>query len=222
MKKMIIVILIIFVSSNVFGTSQLTDLLIYKKDTFSIDAFPLKHFLNEHYKISEDFESNNCITTACRRGYQGIWKIEGDKLYLTEILDCCYSKFYRISDDVIDNLKNEFSSNELENIKLLKDKNYRENRFLDLLKKAIGEDNFEHKKDIVLKETLRPRSKIDLKKYFSNFDEDGKVYASWYTGELNILKGIHSEKTIYLNKEDTIILTFKKGKLIDKRLGKEK
>jgi hypothetical protein len=33
-----------------------------------------------------------CVSSACWRGYIGVWKIIDDKLYLTELRSCCYKE----------------------------------------------------------------------------------------------------------------------------------
>lgn len=78
---------------NAFGTAQLPDLLIYKGDTLEIIANPLESYPGfdslRSVMFGKDFgfESTNCW-----RGYQAVWKLEGNELFLVDILSCRYEE----------------------------------------------------------------------------------------------------------------------------------
>ena len=84
MKKILILIFIIVISLNYsFATEQISDLLIIENDTICLQTFPLEdlNFKIRPFKYGDyDFPH-----TACWRGYQAIWKIIDNKLFLIEI-----------------------------------------------------------------------------------------------------------------------------------------
>ena len=60
-------------------TAQVSEILIYKGEEFSIMSEPLSDFLEKKPKLFS-WESS-----ACWRGYVGKWKILGDKLFLIDL-----------------------------------------------------------------------------------------------------------------------------------------
>lgn len=60
-------------------TLQISEKLIYKDIEFYIGTYPLETYLEEK-QICFNWES-----TACKRGYNGIWLIEDDKLFLIDL-----------------------------------------------------------------------------------------------------------------------------------------
>ncbi|OYU66245.1 MAG: hypothetical protein CFE22_10245 [Cytophagaceae bacterium BCCC1] len=78
---------------NAFGTAQLPDLLIYKGDTLRIIANPLEDYPNFDSLRSIMFGNNyGCELTNCWRGYQAVWELKGNELFLVDILSCCYNE----------------------------------------------------------------------------------------------------------------------------------
>ena len=60
-------------------TLQIAEKLIYKDVEFYIGTYPLETYLEEK-QICFNWES-----TACKRGYNGTWLIEDDKLFLIDL-----------------------------------------------------------------------------------------------------------------------------------------
>lgn len=60
-------------------TAQVSEKLIYKKESLSLCSNPLSPYL-----INNSFEFQSS-STACWRGYIGSWEIENDRLYLKKI-----------------------------------------------------------------------------------------------------------------------------------------
>ena len=85
MQKIILTIsLIIIAVSHLFSTEQKPDLLILGKDTIYLQSFPLEKL---EFKIPPfKYGDYPFHTTGCWRGYQAVWTIENDKLYLVEII----------------------------------------------------------------------------------------------------------------------------------------
>ena len=81
MKKIILTVTISIITVlNGFSTEQIPDLLIIDNDTIYLKSFPLEklEFKNPPFKYGEyPFSS-----TACWRGYQAVWTIENDSLFL--------------------------------------------------------------------------------------------------------------------------------------------
>ena len=84
-QKMILFIFLIF-STNSYATEQISDLLIFGKNNVYLKSFPLEG-LEMKYKPFHD-NNNYLISTACWRGYQAVWKIIDNKLYLEKITEC--------------------------------------------------------------------------------------------------------------------------------------
>ena len=98
MKRILTIILLSFYVSNSFATSpQVPDYLIYKNDTI-----PTYNLLVEKYLQTRkddkgrlfDLSFRNSIdgtegtSSNCWRGYQAIYKIENDSLFVSAIIDC--------------------------------------------------------------------------------------------------------------------------------------
>lgn len=82
------IILEIMFIGQVMATEQFPDYLIYENDTLEIYTNPLESNIETLFKDTS-FLLYTCLSTACWRGYQATWKLEGDKLYLLKIGDCC-------------------------------------------------------------------------------------------------------------------------------------
>jgi hypothetical protein len=78
------IFLITFSINFIFATEQLPDLLIIENDTICLKSFPLEELgLQVRPFKYGDYEFPS---TACWRGYQAIWKVFDNKLFLIEIL----------------------------------------------------------------------------------------------------------------------------------------
>jgi hypothetical protein len=92
MLRTITAILLIFCHLPLKSTIQVPDLLILGSDTIKIHIFPLDILAKENPAISTRFDEIPCMTTDCWRQHIGIWMIEGDRLFLTALTDCCDDK----------------------------------------------------------------------------------------------------------------------------------
>ena len=93
--KTAVIILFLLCSLCIKATDQVSDLLIYRKDTIYLNSYPLEVLAKSNSQIAKRLNDENCIKTSCRRQYIGIWKIEGDSLFLIELKDCCdYNPIY--------------------------------------------------------------------------------------------------------------------------------
>lgn len=96
-------ITILFCSTFSWATDQIPELFIYQHHRFCYNGltgfgeeyplYPLTKY--EGYQEKMNMRSNGelmvgCRSTACYRGYQGIWKIEDNTLFLSELKDGCY------------------------------------------------------------------------------------------------------------------------------------
>ena len=63
-------------------TIQMSDTVKYKGRRYFVWTFPLESYLNlkDHPRLAFDF-----CHTGLYRGYEAIWEVDGDTLYLTEI-----------------------------------------------------------------------------------------------------------------------------------------
>jgi len=89
--RLLIVILLTVSLSETFATVQAPDIIIYKGDSLLLYAAPLELLYKNELGRPKFFgDKMGCMTTACWRGYQAVWKIIDKELYLTGILSCCY------------------------------------------------------------------------------------------------------------------------------------
>jgi hypothetical protein len=86
MKQKLILLIFLIFSGSVFATVQTPDLLIIGKDTVFLQEFPLEQLKMKDKPFAE--EEKHSINTGCMRGYQAIWKIVDEKLYLEKIVHC--------------------------------------------------------------------------------------------------------------------------------------
>lgn len=95
-----------FFNNNLFATAQLPDLLIDGNDTVAIFCNPLEQYLAKKDKREFCGEELCWTSTGCYRGYQAIWTIQNDSLFLLKV---------RIDDDPDNDkyfdLKKEFKTN---------------------------------------------------------------------------------------------------------------
>ncbi|WP_421889080.1 hypothetical protein [Marinoscillum sp.] len=89
MRKVVFLTLAFFILNiSVWATAQYPDKLVFKGDTISIFSNPLEEFLNIN-NIDSLPGLQGCMSTACWRGYIGVWIIENDSLFLTAVTPCC-------------------------------------------------------------------------------------------------------------------------------------
>jgi len=92
------ILIILFLSNLTFAISpQFPDLLIIENDTIPIYHLPLEIYLKKHepnyINQVRKPETGFLISFNCWRGYQGVWKIKNDKLYLIDIISCGFKEF---------------------------------------------------------------------------------------------------------------------------------
>ena len=85
-------IFLVLVSNFIFATSpQLPDLLKIRNDTIYIYELPIKGLTEKEFQNLTDniskFESGLYISTNLWRGFQAIWELRENQLYLTDIKD---------------------------------------------------------------------------------------------------------------------------------------
>jgi hypothetical protein len=83
-KSLLILFCLFYFTNNLYGTEQIPDLLINGKDTICLKSFPLEKL---NFKVDPfSYGEYSFPHTACWRGYQAIWSIENDSLYLLDII----------------------------------------------------------------------------------------------------------------------------------------
>lgn len=91
-KSTISIILFILLPLGLFASPQNPDYIIYKKDTISTYNLILEQYLQriDTTKTEKLFGLNfrNGASFNCWRGYQAIYKIENDSLFLIDIINC--------------------------------------------------------------------------------------------------------------------------------------
>ncbi len=93
MKRFVsIYILSLFFSGITYGATQVPDICIVKKDSIHIDTlvffvYPLEDYFDE--VGSRDLAGfKSCESNSCLRGYQAVWLVENDSLFLYNIQGC--------------------------------------------------------------------------------------------------------------------------------------
>ncbi len=186
--RYVLSIFLLLVSSLVFGTKQISDLIIVNKDTLLLYNFPLEEI--RPVEIKEKLElfirryDNLC--SACNKGYRAIWELKGDSLYLNEITECCFNQKYWITarnilvlrkagvpEDILEFLQ--FNGNykgywdfELKRMMSRKFKRKYVNKYLPTI--FMYTEVFE--------------KKISAGLLMKDNPHEGKIFASWYSGIL--------------------------------------
>ena len=114
MKTLTFLIFLILISIDLKATQQIPDLLIVGKDTLQIfepNNYPLEK-LNLK-KRPFNYTETTSPHTACWRGYQAIWRIIDNELFLEKIQRCYGDN----KSDKIENLDELFKENNLNVVK---------------------------------------------------------------------------------------------------------
>lgn len=91
MKQLVIALLLCLLSFRIYATAQIGDIIIFKGDTSILHSLPLEQHPNINTLGKNIFGGKKtCFTTACWHGYQAIWTVIDDEIYLTGIRSCCY------------------------------------------------------------------------------------------------------------------------------------
>ncbi|MBL7765523.1 MAG: hypothetical protein JNJ58_05485 [Chitinophagaceae bacterium] len=102
MKFYSIILILLICNLRIFATSQVPDLMVIGKDTFLMHTNPLEIYLDSiGNRDFPDFKSGG--STDCWRGYQAIWRVENDSMFLEKIQSC-----HRDEGDVDANLEKMF------------------------------------------------------------------------------------------------------------------
>lgn len=102
LKFIAIILLLLICNLKVVATAQVPDLMIIGKDTFQMHTNPLEIYLDSiGDRDFPDFKGGG--STACWRGYQAIWRLENDSMFLEKIQSC-----HRDEGDVDANLEKMF------------------------------------------------------------------------------------------------------------------
>lgn len=94
----IIIILLFLITNKTIASPQSPDLLIYNGDTTRVYTLLLEKYFNQIKKNNDvdgqlfGFNFRDGATLNCWRGYQAIYKIENDSLFLEQITFC--NEFY--------------------------------------------------------------------------------------------------------------------------------
>jgi len=92
MKRQIITIILILFSLGLFASPQMPDYVIYGKDTIATYNLILEQYLQKQDTAKTErlfgLTFRNGASFNCWRGYQAIYKIEKDSLFLVDIINC--------------------------------------------------------------------------------------------------------------------------------------
>ena len=91
-KNIIFTTAFILFSLGLFASPQMPDYIIYKNDTVSTYNLILEQYLQskDTAETAKLFGLNfrDGSSFSCWRGYQAIYKLENDSLFLTDIIQC--------------------------------------------------------------------------------------------------------------------------------------
>jgi len=91
-KKTISILIFILTSWRLFASPQMPDYVIYGKDTIATYNLILEKYLQKKDTTEVDklfgLSFRNGSSFNCWRGYQAIYKIENDSLFLVDIINC--------------------------------------------------------------------------------------------------------------------------------------
>lgn len=86
MQKYIwILLFVLSLNQNIYGTAQAPDFLIYKGDTLQIFTNPLESYFEKNPRPDNVFARYGYYSTGCWRGYIGYWELRNDSLFLLEL-----------------------------------------------------------------------------------------------------------------------------------------
>lgn len=89
MKRQILTIFIVLSVQLSLATGQHAELIIYNGDTLALLSLPLEDYLGEYEQREKKYPFLNiACSTALWRSYQGVWKLEGNELYLVDVFLC--------------------------------------------------------------------------------------------------------------------------------------
>ncbi len=182
-------------TSQLFGTAQIPDILIHKGDTMMLHSVPLESYKIENFSNPKKlFNGSGCLYTACYRNYIATWEIIENQIYLVELKNACYPTELRgaggsfKSIDKIDSLGVQFAE-----LNKLFPKNYK---------------NGKVKADWVNSELICPRGKL-IEYIHSGFDsiyeqEIGYKFKNGILTDIEKYDNSNSRKSIYSTNSDSL------------------
>jgi hypothetical protein len=91
-KNVVFKILFLIIPFGLFASPQMPDYIIFKKDTIPTYNLILEQYLQKKDSAETDklfgLSFRNGSSFNCWRGYQAIYKIENDSLFLVDIINC--------------------------------------------------------------------------------------------------------------------------------------
>lgn len=84
--KTFYIILHLLITFNLSATIQDPDLLLIEGDTVYLKSFPLEELELQYQPFG--LTRSTAPSSACWRGYQAIWRLQNDSLFLEKILEC--------------------------------------------------------------------------------------------------------------------------------------
>ncbi len=88
----IITIVFLFSSVDVFASPQMPDYIIIKGDTVATYNLLVEQYLQKHEQVKSEklfglsFRDGSSLN--CWRGYQAVYKVENDSLFVADLIDC--------------------------------------------------------------------------------------------------------------------------------------
>jgi hypothetical protein len=218
-----IFIFLVLLSWKVYPSAQIPDLIIIDNDTLKLHSSPTKGLFR---RMSTRIRENN--SGSCWRGYQALWELKNDSLYLREIYSCVPIFYYSVNESSLlylkdsglpDSVLSEFRKiegiefKELETFK----KKLKEIAGKKLLKRygiSPARDFNERWSD---DKRVLDKAKIVRKKHIKNH-----YFVSEFTGKLRIPLGkrLMSEVGWLSVYEEYLYLMFTNGILVDKHTVK--
>ncbi|MDR7130287.1 hypothetical protein J2X69_002635 [Algoriphagus sp. 4150] len=117
--RSILIIVILFLSKYGFASPQIPDYVIYKGDTIPVYSLILEEYFQKTSKQDDGrlvgLGSRDGSLFNCWRGYQAIYSIENDSLFLKNIIDCGER---RIDQNASEQRINKLFSNKVKNGKV--------------------------------------------------------------------------------------------------------
>ena len=117
--RTLFLISILFISKNLIASPQIPDYLIYKGDTIPIYTLILEKYFDKIKKSNKGelfgLKFREGASLNCWRGYQAIYSIENDSLFLKNIIDCGEEKidFIKSKSRIKDLFKDKFKNDKV-------------------------------------------------------------------------------------------------------------
>jgi hypothetical protein len=91
-KKILSILIFVLTHCGLFASPQMPDYIIYGKDTIATYNLILENYLQRQDTAKTDklfgLSFRNGSSFNCWRGYQAIYKIENDSLFLVDVINC--------------------------------------------------------------------------------------------------------------------------------------